>query len=101
MQQTSKNRIKISENNDYPVRETTMSATSLNKNTEKRTIKVTLNAPDLGNISEIAKELGVTESEVLRKGLKLMAIYHETKKDDAKFVIENPKEKTRQELIII
>ena len=78
-----------------------MSANSLDKKSEKRTIKVTLNAPDLGNISEIAKELGVTESEVLRKGLKLMAIYHETKKDDAKFVIEHPKEETRQELIII
>jgi len=69
--------------------------------TSKRTIKVTINEPDLGYIADIARDLGVSESEVFRKGLKLMAIYDEVKKSDGKIIIENPKTKTRQELLII
>jgi hypothetical protein len=40
-----------------------------------RQFRVNLSQKDSEYLKEIAKELGLTESEVIRKGLKLMALY--------------------------
>ncbi|MEM8832662.1 MAG: hypothetical protein AAGE96_25480 [Cyanobacteria bacterium P01_G01_bin.19] len=76
-------------------------STKVNNKAGKRTIKVTISESDLGYIADIAKDLGVSESEVFRKGLKLMAVYDQVKKNKGKIIIENPEEQTRQELLIL
>ena len=46
-----------------------------------RKFKVSLGEQDSRHLKEIAENLGVSESEVMRKGLQLMALYAKTKED--------------------
>ena len=71
------------------------------KKKETKTIKVSLAPGDKALIEEVAEDLGISETEVLRKGLKLMAAYKKAKLSQSSIIIENEKEKTRQELLIL
>lgn len=53
--------------------------------TIKRTVKVNLNESASVELRAIAEELGIPETEVLRKGLLLMRLYTDLKRDK-----ENP-----------
>jgi hypothetical protein len=46
-----------------------------------RQFKITLGGQDSTNLKEIANILEINESEVLRKGLQLMALYAKAKND--------------------
>lgn len=46
-----------------------------------RKFKVSLGEQDSRHLKEIAAKLGVNESDVMRKGLQLMALYAKTKED--------------------
>ena len=63
-------------------------------------IKVTFNSSDSQFISDIAKALGISEEDVLRKGLKLMGLYAEAleNKQNPKLILEG--DKSRKELSI-
>ena len=47
-----------------------------------RKFKVSLNESDSNDLKSIADQLGINESDVMRKGLQLMALYAKTKSDD-------------------
>lgn len=47
-----------------------------------RKFKVSLGDQDSKSLKEIADALGISESEVIRKGLQLMALYQKTKEDE-------------------
>ena len=47
-----------------------------------RQFRVNLSQKDSEYLKEIAKELDLTESEVIRKGLKLMALYAKTETEE-------------------
>ena len=65
-----------------------------------RALKVSLNQKDSEFLKEIANELGISETEVLRKGLRLMLLYAKSKEsEDTNLVLENNGKKT--ELMII
>lgn len=68
---------------------------------QSKAIKVTLSPSDVTFIAKVAEELGISETDVLRKGLKLMGVYAEAQGDDARLVLERKKDKTKQELMII
>lgn len=72
---------------------------SENKSTGK-SLKVSLNEVDTEHIRKIAKKLGISESEVLRKGLRLMAVYANTYDDEkSRLILEDENSKT--ELMIL
>ena len=50
---------------------------------QPRKFKVSLGAQDSKYLKEIAEQLGINESEVMRKGLQLMALYAKTRLDDS------------------
>ena len=51
--------------------------------------EINLCKKDSEHLEEIAKQLGLTESEVIRKGLKLMALYAKTQTEkDVKLIIQ-------------
>lgn len=56
-------------------------------NTTTRKFRVSLNQQDSEYLKEIAETLGLTESEVIRKGLKLMALYAQTAEEPDKSLI--------------
>lgn len=49
---------------------------------KKRAVKVNLNEKASEDLKKVAKELGVTESEVLRKGLLVMELYAKLKEKE-------------------
>ena len=49
---------------------------------DKRSVKVNLNTKSSAELRKIAKELGMTETDVLRKGLALMSMYSEMKENE-------------------
>jgi len=51
------------------------------RESQGRKFKVSLGEQDSRHLKEIASRLGVNESEVMRKGLQLMALYAKTKAD--------------------
>jgi|GEM_PF-3108195 len=72
------------------------------KDTRKKgkQIKVTLATADANFVTEIAAKLGITEAEVLRKGVKLMNLYADIyDKPDSKLVIETAT--TKQDILVL
>jgi hypothetical protein len=65
-----------------------------------RQFRVNLSQKDSEYLKEIAKELDLTESEVIRKGLKLMALYAKTEtEEDTQLILQKGNEQ-RQLLIV-
>ncbi len=64
-------------------------------------IKVTFNTSDSKFLINIANTLGISEEDVVRKGLKLMSLYAEAleKEQNTKLILED--DKFRKELSII
>ena len=64
-------------------------------------IKVTFNTSDSKFLINIANTLGISEEDVVRKGLKLMSLYAEAleKEQNTKLILED--DKSRKELSII
>lgn len=50
--------------------------------TSKRSFKFNLTEKGSEDLKKLANELGITETEVLRKGLTLMSLYAKLKKDN-------------------
>ncbi|MBW4556825.1 MAG: hypothetical protein KME59_12930 [Trichormus sp. ATA11-4-KO1] len=48
----------------------------------KRAVKVSLNEKASEDLKEIARELGISETEVLRKGLAVMGLYAKLKENE-------------------
>lgn len=71
------------------------------KQQDKKTIRVTLAPGDANYIAELAQELGISETEVLRKGLKLMGAVSKAQQEKSSIIIENEEKHIRQELIIL
>lgn len=70
------------------------------KNVGGRQIKATLSATDANFLKQIAKKLGISEQDVIRKGVKLMNLYSDVyDKPNAKLVIET--DDTRQDIMIL
>lgn len=71
-------------------------------NTDKtsKALKVSLSESDSKYLKETADRLGITETELLKKGLKLMLLYAESKKDDnnARLILED--DESRTELMV-
>lgn len=64
-----------------------------NKEMATRQFRVNLSQKDSEYLKEIAKELGLTESEVIRKGLKLMALYAKTEtEEDTQLILQKANE---------
>lgn len=64
-----------------------------NKEMATRQFRVNLSQKDSEYLKEIAKELGLTESEVIRKGLKLMALYAKTEtEEDTQLILQKGNE---------
>ncbi|MCU7242529.1 MAG: hypothetical protein EWV49_01310 [Microcystis aeruginosa Ma_QC_Ch_20071001_S25] len=58
-----------------------------------RQFRVNLSQKDSEYLKEIAKELDLTESEVIRKGLKLMALYAKTETEkDTQLILQKGNE---------
>ena len=67
----------------------------------QRKFKVTLGSQDSVGLKDIAVKLGITESEVMRKGLQLMALYVETKdQENGQLVIKSGKEQQETRIVI-
>jgi hypothetical protein len=68
----------------------------------QRKFRVSLSEQDSKYLKEIAEQLGINESEVMRKGLQLMALYASTKKEpnEDKSLILKQGEK-EQELLVL
>ena len=69
--------------------------TELTKKMATRQFRVNLSQKDSEYLKEIAKELDLTESEVIRKGLKLMALYAKTKnetEEDTQLILQKGNE---------
>lgn len=65
-----------------------------------RKFRLSLGIQDSVDLKELATKLGISESEVMRKGLQLMALYMETRESkDAQLVIR--KGDTEQETRIV
>lgn len=65
-----------------------------------RQFRVNLSQKDSEYLKEIAKELDLTESEVIRKGLKLMALYAKTETEEDTQLILQKGDEQRQLLIV-
>ncbi len=60
-----------------------------------RKFRVNLNEKDSEYLKNIAQELNITESEVIRKGLKLMALYSKAEAEGSEFLVkQGDKEKS-------
>lgn len=59
-----------------------MSEVEMRKESQGRKFKVSLGVQDSKSLKDIADALGISESEVVRKGLQLMALYQKTKEDE-------------------
>lgn len=66
-----------------------------------KSIRVTLSPADASFISEVAEALGISETDVLRKGLKMMGVYKEAKEDNSRLMLENKDDKTIRELMVL
>jgi hypothetical protein len=67
--------------------------TKLTKKMATRQFRVNLSQKDSEYLKEIAKELDLTESEVIRKGLKLMALYAKTEtEEDTQLILQKGNE---------
>jgi hypothetical protein len=64
-----------------------------------RKFKLSLGSHDSYDLKRIAEELGLTESEVMRKGLQLMALYAQTRQEKSQLVVKN--DEKDQELRIV
>ncbi len=73
------------------------SSTSENNTTA---IKVTFNSSDSQFLIDIAKVLGISEEDVLRKGLKLMGLYAEALKNEQNPQLILEGDKSRKEVCI-
>lgn len=54
----------------------------------KRSLKVNLSEQASAKLKRMAAELDVSETEVLRKGLNLLAVYNEVTKHQGKVIIK-------------
>ncbi len=69
--------------------------------TTNRKFKFSLNQSDSERLKDIATKLGMTESDVLRRGLKLMSLYASTEKDEKiKITIQNQEGDSKEVLVI-
>jgi 3-methyladenine DNA glycosylase AlkD len=65
-----------------------------------RALKVSLSESDSKYLKQTSERLGITETEVLRKGLKLMLLYADSQDcKDTRLVLEN--NETRTELMVL
>ncbi|MEM9274797.1 MAG: hypothetical protein AAGA80_17820 [Cyanobacteria bacterium P01_F01_bin.143] len=63
-------------------------------------VKVTVSQSDAAFLSSIAEKLGISEAEVLRKGVKLMNLYAKTyDQPDTKLVLETAD--TKQDILVL
>ena len=63
--------------------------------------RVNLSEQDSNHLKQIAEELGISASDVIRKGLRLMSVYAETKpKESHTSLILKDGEKEREIIVI-
>lgn len=71
----------------------------------KKAVKVTLSIQDTKIIADIAEKLGIPETEVLRKGLRIMDVYTQGRDEDARLLLQKKDDTgdkdSVQELLII
>lgn len=61
--------------------------------------KITFSGKDLERIKEMSKQLGVSKSELIRKGLKFIALYAKTQTEkDTRLILE--KDGNQRQIII-
>lgn len=65
-----------------------------------RALKVNLSEQASEDLKRVARELGLTETEVLRKGLLLMGLYTKLKKDKKGSLLLREGDETRELLIV-
>jgi hypothetical protein len=65
-----------------------------------RKFRVSLSQNDSEYLAEIAQKLGTTESDVIRKGLKLMALYVQTDKEPNKALVFKEGDDEKKVMII-
>lgn len=68
---------------------------------QSKSVRVTLSPADATFISEVAQALGISETDVLRKGLKMMGLYKEAKEDNSRLMLENKQDKTIREIMVL
>ncbi len=61
-----------------------------------RKFRVSLSESDSNYLKEVANKLGISESEVIRKGLKLMALYTKTSAKNKGSLILREDDKERE-----
>lgn len=66
----------------------------------KRSIRITLNEQASENLRQIADELGISETEVMRRGLNVMSLYASIKKDKSGALIIEQGDKQRELLLV-
>lgn len=67
-----------------------------------KSVKLNLNEQAADDLDTIAKELGLTKTEVLRKGLLVMGLYAELKKNKkGALVLRNDEDKTERQLVLV
>lgn len=67
-----------------------------------KSVKLNLNEQAADDLDAIAQELGLTKTEVLRKGLLVMGLYAELKKSNkGALVLRNDEDKTERQLVLV
>lgn len=66
-----------------------------------KSVKLNLSAKAAADLETIAKELDVSKTEVLRKGLLVMGLYAEMKKEKkGSLILKNDVDRTERQLIL-
>ena len=73
----------------------------MSNKSEKKTIRLTLAPGDAALVAKIAEEAGISETDVLRTGLKLMAAYNKAQKENSSLIVENEEKNTRTKLLVV
>ncbi len=66
-----------------------------------RQFKINLTSEDSQYLKQIADQLGVSESEVIRKGLKLMSLYAKSKDPDKQSAIIFRDGENHREILVL
>lgn len=67
-----------------------------------KSVKLNLNERAADDLDAIAQELGLTKTEVLRKGLLVMGLYAELKKGKkGALVLRNDEDHTERQLVLV
>lgn len=76
------------------------STKKINNNSKSKQVKTKLSAADAAFLAAIAEKLGITEQDVIRKGVKLMKLYADVyDKPEGKLVVET--DEYKQDIMIL